>query len=238
MRKKDKKSRHALPDEEQCVFGRDLSPAAAETYKLLRGNILFALPDEQKCRIIGVTSASGGEGKSTTALNLSYMLAEAGERVLLIEGDMRLPSISRQLKLKAAPGLSNVLDGLSEVQEVLQESGLHSHLQVVSAGSIPPNPSELLGTKAVRILIKNLSKNYDFIILDLPPAAEVADALVASRLTDGMIIVVRKNYANRHDVADAMQQFSYVNAKILGFVMTHAGADRRKGRPHWRDGPA
>lgn len=238
MRKKDKKGRHALPDEEQCVFGRDLSSAAAETYKLLRTNILFALPDEQKCRIIGVTSASGGEGKSTTALNLSYMLAEAGERVLLIEGDMRLPSISRQLKLKAAPGLSNVLDGLSEVREVLQESGLHSHLQVVSAGSIPPNPSELLGTKAVRILIKNLSKNYDFIILDLPPVAEVADALVASRLTDGMILVVRKNYANRHDVADAMQQFSYVNAKILGFVMTYAGADRRKGRPHWRDGPA
>lgn len=238
MRRKSKKNRRALPNEEQYVFGENLSFAAAEAYKLLRTNILFTLSDEQKCRVIGITSASGGEGKSTTALNLSYMLAEAGEHVLLIEGDMRMPSISRQLKLKAAPGLSNVLDGLSEVQEILQESGLHSNLQVVSSGSIPSNPSELLGTKAVSVLIENLSKNYDFIVLDLPPVTEVADALVASRLTDGMVLVVRQNYANRRDVADAMQQFGYVNAKILGFVMTHADTDKRKKRRRWHNGTA
>lgn len=230
MWRKGKKSRHTPPNEEQYVFGKELGFEAAEAYRLLRTNILFALPDKQKCRIIGITSASGGEGKSTTALNLSYMLAEAGERVLLIEGDMRMPSISRQLKLETSPGLSNVLDGLSEVQEVLQESGFHSQLQIVSSGSIPPNPSELLGTKAVSILIESLAKNYDFIVLDLPPVTEVADALVASRLTDGMIIVVRQNYANRRDVADAVQQFSYVNARILGFVMTHADIDKRKKR--------
>lgn len=238
MWRKGKKNRHAQPNEGQYFFGEELGFEAAEAYKLLRTNILFALPDEQKCRIVGVTSASGSEGKSTTALNLSYVLAEAGERVLLIEGDMRMPSISRQLKLKTSPGLSNVLDGLSEIQEVLQESGLHSNLQIVSSGSIPPNPSELLGTKAVSILIDNLSKNYNFIILDLPPVTEVADALVASRLTDGMIIVVRQNYANRQDVADAMQQFSYVNAKILGFVMTHSDTDKRKKRRQWHNGIA
>ncbi|MBD5148904.1 MAG: CpsD/CapB family tyrosine-protein kinase [Oscillibacter sp.] len=230
MRRTGKKSGYALRNEEQHVFGKDLSAAAAEAYKLLRTNILFALPDEQKCRVVGVTSASGGEGKSTTALNLAYMLAEAGERVLLIEGDMRLPSISRQLKLKAAPGLSNVLAGRSEAREVLQESGLHSRLQVVSSGDVSPNPSDLLSTKAARVLIENLSEDYDFIVLDLPPVTGVADALAASRLTDGMIIVVRQNYTNRRDVADAMRQFSYVNAKVLGFVMTRTDTDKGKRR--------
>lgn len=204
------------------AIGEDLSFAAAEAYKLLRTNILFALPDEKKCRVIGVTSANSGEGKSTTALNLSYMLAEAGEHVLLIEGDMRLPSISKRLKLRASPGLSNVLAGMCGIKETLQESGLHERFQVISAGDIPPNPSELLGAKSIDVLIEILSGDYDFILFDLPPVTEVADALVASKQTDGMIVVVRQNYANRRALADTMQQLRYVEAKILGFVMTCA----------------
>lgn len=218
--------------EKQAAFGKDLSFTAAEAYKLLRTNILFALPDEKKCRVIGVTSASSGEGKSTTALNLSYMLAEAGERVLLIEGDMRLPKISRRLKLQPAPGLSNVLAGLCGVKETLQESGVHDRLQVISAGEIPPNPSELLGAKSIDILLEVLSGDYDFILFDLPPVTDVADALVASKLTDGMIVVVRQNYANRRALADTMQQLRYVEAKVLGFVMTCASAG--KGQKHYK----
>ena len=223
-----KRSKKSLQKAETAVFGEDLSFAAAEAYKLLRTNILFALPDEKKCRIIGVTSASSGEGKSTTALNLSYMLAVAGERVLLIEGDMRLPTISKHLNLQPSPGLSNVLAGLNGVKETLQESGLHKRLQVISSGDIPPNPSELLGAKSIRILIEVLSGDYDFIVFDLPPVTEVADALVASKLTDGMIVVVRQNYANRRALADTMQQLSYVDAKVLGFVMTRANAGKGK----------
>lgn len=126
-----------------------------------------------------MTGAGSGEGKSTTTLNLSYMLAEAGERVLLIEGDMRLPAISRLLKLQPAPGLSNVLAGLCGIKETLQESGVHDRLQVISAGEVPPNPSELLGAKSIDILIEVLSGDYDFILFDLPPVTDVADALVA-----------------------------------------------------------
>lgn len=209
-------------------MGRDLSFAAAEAYKLLRTNILFALPDEQKCRAVGVTSASGGEGKSTTALNLAYMLAEAGERVLLIEGDMRLPTISRRLGLQSSPGLSNVLAGLNGVRQAMRESGLHKRLQVICSGDIPPNPSELLGAKSAAILLEVLSEDYDFILFDLPPVTEVADALVASKLTDGMIVVVRQDYANRRALADTMRQLSYAGAKVLGFVMTYANADKGK----------
>lgn len=214
--------------EKQAVFGKDLNFAAAEAYKLLRTNILFALPDEQKCRVIGVTSAGSGEGKSTTALNLSYMLAEAGERVLLIEADMRMPTLSRRLELQASPGLSNVLAGLSGIEESLRQSGLHERFQVLTAGVVPPNPSELLGANSVSVLLEILSGEYDFILFDLPPVTEVADALVASKLTDGMIVVVRRNYAKRRALADAMRQLEYVDAKLLGFVMARAGTDRGK----------
>lgn len=226
MRGSRVQSQQALQKDKDVIFGKSLSFAAAEAYKLLRTNILFALPDEKKCRVIGVTSASSGEGKSTTALNLSYMLAEAGERVLLIEGDMRLPSISRRLKLQTAPGLSNVLAGLCGIKETLQESGLHERLRIISAGDIPPNPSELLGAKSINIVIEVLSGDYDFILFDMPPVTDVADALVVSKLTDGMIVVVRQNYANRRALADTMRQLQYVEAKVLGFVMTCASVGK------------
>lgn len=215
-----------------AIWGKDLPFAAAEAYKRLRTNILFALPDEQRCRVVGITSASSGEGKSTTAINLAYMLAEAGERVLLIEGDMRLPTISKRLALEPSPGLSNILAGLNGVKEVLQESGLHKRLQVISSGDIPPNPSELLGAKSIGILIEVLSGNFDFIVFDLPPVTEVSDTLVASKLIDGMIVVVRQGYANRRALADTMRQLNYVGAKILGFVVTCA--DTGKGKKYYK----
>lgn len=217
-RSKSKKKQRAMADE--AIFGTELPFAAAEAYKRLRTNILFALPDEQRCRIVGITSASGGEGKSTTSVNLAYMLAEAGERVLLIEADMRLPTISKRLGLQLVPGLSNMLARQCNVNEVIQISGLHEKLLVMSAGDIPPNPSELLGSKAMQTLMEVLSGNIDFIILDLPPVTEVSDALVASKLVDGMLVVVRQNYAVRRALAETMQQLKFAEAKILGFVMT------------------
>lgn len=206
--------------EEQFPIGEELSFAAAEAYKLLRTNIQFALPDEQRCRVVGVTSSFSGEGKSTTAVNLGYMLAEAGERVLLIEADMRLPRLARRMGMPPSPGLSNVLAGLCNVNDVLRVSNLQEQLFFLSAGDIPPNPSELLGSKAIGTLMQVLAESFDFIILDLPPMGEVTDALVASKLTDGMVVVVRQKYAERRALADTMRQLKYANAKVLGFVMT------------------
>lgn len=206
--------------DETNTFGKNLSWAAAEAYKLLRTNILFALPDEQKCRVIGITSSFSGEGKSTTALNLAYMLAESGRRVLLIEGDMRLPTISRRLGLDTAPGLSNLLVGLNSASEVTQSSGVQEKLMVIASGDIPPNPSELLGSAMMETALNGLASDYDFIILDLPPVNAVADALVVTRLTHGIVMVVRQNYASRRSVAEAMRQLQYAKANILGFTVT------------------
>lgn len=216
--KKSKKTQSQL--DEQQTFGAGLNFAAAEAYRLLRTNIMFALPDEGSCRIIGITSALSGEGKSTAALNLAYMMAEAGKRVLLVESDMRLPAIVRRLGLNSSPGLSNLLAGLCTGADALQTSGIQNRLWVIASGDIPPNPSELLGSEQMKTAVKKLADGFDFMVLDLPPITEVSDALIASQLTHGMVMVVRQNYANRASVAEAMRQLQYVNAKVLGFVVT------------------
>lgn len=218
------------PKDEANTIGDNLNFAAAEAYKLLRTNIMFALPDEKKCRIIGVTSSCSGEGKSTTTLNLANMLAEAGAWVLLIEADMRLPTLCQRLNIKNTPGLSNLLAGLSDASEAIQASGLHERMRVITSGDIPPNPSELLGSRQMQDLLKDYANDFDFILLDLPPVTAVSDALVISRLADGMVMVVRQDYASRRVLGEAMRQLQYVQARVLGFVMTHAGAGGGKYR--------
>lgn len=207
--------------ENNPTYGKNLSFAAAEAYRLLRTNVMFSLPDEQRCRVIGITSSNAGEGKSTTALNLAYMLAEADKRVMLIEADLRLPSISRRLNLETTPGLSNLLAGLSSGKEVMRKTK-EDKLVVIPSGDIPPNPSELLGSEQMKTALEVFSQASDFIILDLPPINEVSDALVVSRLVDGIVMIVRQNYSSRRALAEAMRQLQQANAKVLGFVMTAA----------------
>lgn len=208
--------------ENNPTYGKNLNFAAAEAYRLLRTNLMFALPDEQRCRIIGITSSNAGEGKSTTALNLAYMLAEADKSVMLIEADMRLPTISKRLGLESSPGLSNLLAGLSSGKEIIRKTSLEEKLLVIPSGDIPPNPSELLGSEQMKTALEVFSQTADFIIMDLPPINEVSDALVVSRLVDGIVMIVRQNYSSRRALAEAMRQLEQANAKVLGFVMTAA----------------
>lgn len=226
MNKESKGKRELRPEDEEKIFGAGLNFAAAEAYRLLRTNLLFALPFSsltggETCRIVGITSSLSGEGKSTTALNLGYVLAESGKKVLIVEADMRLPTISARLKIRRRAGLSNLLAGLCEAFDVVQPSGIQEKLWVMSAGAVPPNPSELLGSEQMKAALKQLAAGFDFILLDLPPVNEVSDALVVSRLTHGMIMVVRQGYATRSSVAEAIRQLEHVNAKVLGFVMTY-----------------
>jgi capsular exopolysaccharide synthesis family protein len=213
--------KHLASDEKAVTFGPGLNFAASEAYRLLRANILFALPDHGKCRVIGITSALSGEGKSTTALNLAYVLAESGRKTLLLEADMRLPVVGQRLGLVSEPGLSNLLAGLCGEEQAVRDSGLHENLWVMPSGDVPPNPSELLDSGQMKTVLGNLRKGYDFILLDLPPVNEVSDALVASQLTDGTLVVVRQGHASRSAMAEAMRQLQYAEVKILGFVMNY-----------------
>lgn len=223
--------------DEPGAIGDQLSFAAAEAYKLLRTNLMFCLPNEQKCRIIGITSAIRSEGKSTTSINLAYTLAETEKNVLLIGMDMRLPTIAKWLGIVQKPGLSNLLAGLSTEAEVVQHSAEKSNLHIITAGDIPPNPSELLSSKQMEAAVAALAEKYDFIIFDLPPVNAVSDALIASRLTDGMIMVVRRGYNDQPSLAEAMRQLKLSEAKILGFVMTQGESQEKKYRKYgYRNG--
>ena len=203
------------------MLGEKLNFAAAEAYKLLRANLMFALPDgEEDCRVVGVTSSVRGEGKSTTTLNLAYSLAEAGQYVLVIECDMRLPTLAKRLGMDGVKGVSNLLVGLCNGSEVIKRTEIHQNLYVLPAGEIPPNPSELLGSERMKVVIDTLKKDFDYILLDLPPVNAVSDPLVASKLTDGIVLVVRQNYSSKRAISEAVRQLNFVDAKILGFVMT------------------
>ena len=226
-----KKSARAVAlrvSEEKGLIGDKLSFAASEAYKLLRTNVEFSIPDEKKCRIIGITSGLRGEGKTTTAINLSYSLAQSGKCVLLLVADMRLPTISKRVGLTRTPGLSNLLAGLCTGAEVLQKSKLLPNFYVTTSGDIPPNPSELLGSEQMAISVKALAQNFDFIILDLPPVNVVSDALVVSKLIHGMIVVVRQGSSSRQSVAETMRHLKFLEAKVLGFVLV--GADEQHNR--------
>jgi len=236
--KKSEKKRSLPPEDEKKTIGEGLNFASSEAFRLLRTNLLFALPfsslrEGETCRVVGVTSSLSGEGKSTTALNLGYVLAESGKKVLVVEADMRLPTISSRLKLEQGLGLSNLLAGLCTEQEAVRPSGIQERLMVMSSGPTPPNPTELLGSERMKTAIRNISGDYDFIILDLPPVNEVSDALVTSRLTHGMIMVVRQGYATRSSVGDAMRQMETVGVKVLGFVITYSNSQSAKYKSYY-----
>lgn len=215
-----KKAASPTSVESQNMIGDKLSFAASEAYKLLRTNLSFSLPDETGCKIIGVTSTLRGEGKSTTSINMAYTIAQTGKRVLLLEADLRLPTIAKRLKLHARPGISNMLVGQCTGGEILQPSGIMDTLTVITAGNIPPNPAELLSSEQMHTVIKILSKSFDTIIIDLPPVSAVSDALVISKLVNGMVIVVRQDYCDKAALADVVRQIQFTDVKILGFVMT------------------
>ncbi len=232
-KKNDAKQRTgALTDaekERQYMIGPKMSFAAAESYKLLRTNLIFSFSDREACRVIGVTSSVRDEGKSLTSINLAYTLAETQKRVLLIGCDMRIPTLAKRLELNAQPGLSNLLVGMSTVNEAIQkfisrvEDDVEIPVEVLVSGEIPPNPSELLSSERMGQLVSILREHYDYIILDLPPVTAVSDAVIASRLVDGMVIVVCSDHAERSSLADTIRQLRQVNGRILGFVFNGAG---------------
>ena len=174
MFKLKKKSSSDSLSEQKRVLCNNLNFAAAEAYKLLRTNLMFSLP-EQKCHVIGISSAVRNEGKSTTSINLSYTLAETGKRVLLIEADMRLPHFAKRLDLKALPGLSNLLIGHSDENSVLQNSGFFDNWKIITAGDVPPNPSELLSGASFKSLIEAARKSFDIVVIDTPPIGSAID---------------------------------------------------------------
>ncbi len=221
----DKKQKHKQfisgNNEIKKTLHKNLEFTATEQYKLIRANLDFTLPADEKCPVIGVTSSMRGEGKSTTAVNLSYVFAEKGSKVLLVDADLRIPSIAKKLEIESTPGLADLLRGKGA-----QLSEFKSHLlknwYVLPSGDIPPNPSELLGSARMEKILNQLREVFDYIIIDLPPVNIVSDAISISSLISGMIVVIREEYTEKKELECCFRQLSLSNVNVLGCVMNEA----------------
>ena len=202
----------------QPKLHRDMGFAAMEQYKMLRTNLSFVLTEEIKCPIIGVTSSARGEGKSTTAVNLAYALAADKKKVLLIDGDLRLPSIAQKMDIRSTVGLSGLLMTLDVSNMEQFRTDVLENWYVLPAGTLPPNPSELLGSPKMEKLLQLLAEQFDYIVIDLPPVGLVSDALAVSRMITGMVLVVRENFTDKKELEDCVRQLDLSNVTVLGFV--------------------
>jgi capsular exopolysaccharide synthesis family protein len=178
-----------------------------------------------------VTSSVRGDGKSTTAVNLAYVLAADKKRVLLIDGDLRLPSLTKKMDIHSTPGLTNLLVSY-DVSDLEQfRSKVLENWYIIPSGALPPNPSELLGSQKMQKLLKLLSEQFDYIVLDLPPVSVVADALAVSKLVTGMILVVRQDYTDKKDLEVCVRHLELSGVKVMGCVLND-NKDRSIGKYH------
>lgn len=194
----------------------------SEQYRTVRTNLQFASVDEE-VRSIMLTSAGPAEGKSMTTANLAVVYAQQGKRVLLIDADLRKPTVHYTFRLDNLKGLSNVLVGDLSLNEAVVPSDV-DNLDIISCGPIPPNPSELLGSKRMQHMIREARETYDIVIFDTPPVLAVTDATILSNYVDGSILVVRSKKTEFEAAQKAIEALESVNAKVLGTVLN----DREK----------
>jgi succinoglycan biosynthesis transport protein ExoP len=189
----------------------------SEAFRRLRTNLQFLDITDQPKTIV-VTSSLPGEGKSTTAINLAITLADAGTRVALVDADLRRPSIAEYMGLEGHVGLTTVLIGKASVQDVVQPWG-SGYLHVLPSGQVPPNPSELLGSRAMANLLEQLTQLFDIVLIDTPPLLPVTDAAILAKMTGGALVVVGAEKLNRQQLGEAMGSLETVGARVLGVVL-------------------
>jgi capsular exopolysaccharide synthesis family protein len=206
------------------IVGAAAQSARAEALRKLRTNLRF-VDVHEPARVIAVTSAVQGEGKSTMSCNLAIALAEAGWQVLLVDADLRRPRVSEYLGLPAGAGLTDVLTGDVEVADVVQRWGDKS-LLALPAGSLPPNPSELLGSKAMADLLVSLREVADIVIIDTAPVLAVTDGVVVAVQADGALLVTQHGKTSQAQVTAAAQALHSVGARVLGCVLNMAKVSR------------
>lgn len=215
------------------LLSKNSSFSVQEAYKTLRTNVMFSLPGSE-CKCIGVTSPMPGECKSTTSANLAICLAQIKKRVLLIDCDMRLPTISSKFNIPAVPGLSDYLVGQARIEETIRKAADYD-LFILPSGSIPPDSTGLLEAKQIEYLFAALRKNYDFVIVDLPPVITVPDALILAKHLDGFLLVIRENMTDHRAIAESIKQLDFASTKILGIVCTDHSTQEQKMYRNYRN---
>ncbi|EOT30771.1 CpsD/CapB family tyrosine-protein kinase [Enterococcus saccharolyticus] len=208
----------------------DPSSPVSEQYRTIRTNIQFASSIDRKLQTLVVTSSGPSEGKSTTAANLAVVFAKSGQRVLLVDADMRKPTVFKTFQLTNEVGLSTVLSTSTRIDNAAQKTSVEN-LSVLTSGPKPPNPSELLGSMRMDQVIKEARNLYDIIIFDMPPIVAVTDAQIMASKVDGTLLVVRENVTKKESVTKARELLQLVNARVLGVV--YNGAEQSKDQGYY-----
>lgn len=188
-----------------------------EAYNELRTNLRFTI-FKNDCKKVIISSPVPEDGKSTTSTNVAIAIAQTGSKVLLLDCDLRKGRVHNFFKIKSKPGISDVLSGMINEKDVIQFTP-YDNLHVIAMGSVPPNPTELLGSSKMEELILRLEKNYDYIIIDSPPVNVVSDVLSLTKLVDGVVIVVREGVTSHPNISNALTKYKLAEANILGFVL-------------------
>lgn len=211
-----------LGDQGELVTVTDVRSSAAEAYRTLRTNLMFSQA-VQTLRTVVITSASPGEGKTTTAANLAVSFAQQGMRVLLVDCDLRRARLHKLFDLPREPGLTDLILGDGDVEQLARVTDV-TGLYVLPAGQLPPNPAELLGSDATRRVLAGLAEAYDMIIIDTPPLLAASDAAILATIADGVIVVLRAGATESAAAQQAMQQLNAVGARIVGAVLNDPDA--------------
>ncbi len=213
------------------IYGED-NFAVVEAFKTVRTNLMFSLSEIEGGKVVIFTSSAPCEGKSTCALNVADHFAKMGKKTLLIDADLRKPRVHKVLNLKEE-GLSNYLGGFSELSKVIVPVKGYD-FDVMVAGAIPPNPSELLGSNKMKKMMEQLKEEYDYILIDTPPVNMVTDAAILSEISNGVVMVVREDVTTYAELSKAISALEFASAKILGIVVNDSLLDsqgyRYKGK--------
>ena len=188
----------------------------AESYRSLRTNIQYSSIDKQVKTLV-VTSSNAGEGKSTVAGNLAYTFFQSGKRVLIIDCDLRKPSLHRKFNVSNEVGLTDVLVGTSELNKVMKK--IDDNLYLLTTGTLPPNPAEIIGSNTMENFLNECKINFDYIILDTPPILPVTDSKLLAIKADATVLVVRSEISKLKHVSQAFKELGKVNANVIGTIL-------------------
>ena len=197
----------------------------AEAYRVLRTNIEYSSYDKS-LKVMVITSTTADESKSTTSGNLALSFCQAEKKVLLLDLDLRRPSIHKKFKVSNQRGFTEIILGKYNFGECIQK--YKGGLDILTSGKIPPNPAEMLGNKKTTELLNFIKEQYDYVIIDLPPLLAVTDAQIISTKIDGMILVVRQGKAKKDEIIEANKLLTKVKANVIGTVLTRI--KKEKGR--------
>ena len=199
------------------VTQNDPKNPAAEAYRVIRTSVQFAQAGKE-LQTIALTSCTPNEGKSTTIANLAVVLTQAGKSVLLIDCDMRNPTVHKNFNLSNKIGLSSCISMGTAVADAVQATGIEG-LDALTAGVIPPNPSELLGSERMKNILQRAKEEYDYVLIDTPPVLPVTDSLVLGRMVDGLILVIDSGEIKVEMAREVKNQLVHAGANILGVVL-------------------